>query len=106
MSHTPGPFQRAIMDHGDVKQGEAIVAPSVRGKKDPFIVVQPGAIWGRSLAECDANAKLFAAAPELLEACQWFVSQFEGESGAGANYWLEHAEFRNAKTAIAKAKGC
>lgn len=44
-----------------------------------------------------------SAVPELLEACRWFVSQFEGESGAGANYWREHAEFRNALAAIRKA---
>lgn len=83
MKHTPSPFKRVIMDHGDIKQGEAIVAPSVRGMEDPFIIVQPGAIWGRSLAECDANARLFEAAPDMLFALNWVVARLT-RGGKGA----------------------
>jgi len=49
--------------------GEAIVSDTVRhGKTGDFFIVVPGAITGRSYAEVDANAKLIAAAPDMLHA--------------------------------------
>jgi hypothetical protein len=52
-------------------------------------------------AEAEANARLIAAAPELLEALRWAKVALEGAGTfAGANIALEHVQ-----SAIAKAEG-
>lgn len=75
--HTPGPWTIEIIDRAEMKQAEAITAPAVGEGRAyrrvfgtrHFPVVDAGAISGRSLAECEANARLIAAAPDLLAAC-------------------------------------
>lgn len=64
-----------------------------------------GGVRGRTPDEAMANARLIAAAPELLEALMSMVVLFEGSSGAGANYWEQFDEYRSARAVIAKAKG-
>lgn len=49
--------------------------------------------------ECEANAYLIAAAPDLLEALQNLLKVHEGEGGT------EHHAGDMARAAIAKAKG-
>jgi hypothetical protein len=50
-----------------------------------------------------ADARLIAAAPEMLEALKWCVHQFQGDSGTGDSHWNDYPEYRAAKAAIAKA---
>lgn len=96
MSHTPGPWATAIVDHGELKQVETIHAPAVQYGRTMFKIVQPGGIWGRSLAECDANARLIAAAPDLLAELEIIHA-----NAAESPEWIR----RHAAAAIAKAKG-
>lgn len=74
MSHTPGPWLSAPT--GEVMSGYS----------QPFGVMQSGqknliagcfgdGTGGHEAAE--ANARLIAAAPELLEACKWFMQALE-----------------------------
>jgi hypothetical protein len=54
-------------------------------------------------AECDANARLIAAAPDLLEALQAIVKSLAGQDDEGM---IEHAkQMIDARAAIAKAIG-
>lgn len=57
-----------------------------------------GGIRGRTPEEAMANARLIAAAPDLLEALETLLKQAEKQGAVGI-YWDE------AKSAIAKAKG-
>jgi hypothetical protein len=41
----------------------------------------------------------------LLAALEGMVLLFEGQSGTGADYWEQYAEYKAAKAAISKAKG-
>ena len=97
MMHTPGPW--AVWDH------------SSNGKHDGHYIVQQGnaapalaIIWhsksinpcvdlAEFVAEEDANARLIAAAPELLEALQQLVATPE----------VHMEDMRAARAAIAKA---
>lgn len=58
----------------------------------------------RSDAECQANARLIAAAPELLEALEWVLGEYQvffyDETGK-----MENEVIAFARAAIAKAKG-
>jgi hypothetical protein len=49
--------------------------------------------------ECCANARLIAAAPELLEACLHLCSNYRGQEAE------EHSPLGKARAAIAKARG-
>jgi len=62
--HTPGPWAVRNINYGEFRSVGTIQAAN--GLK----VVEPGGIWGASLPECDANASLVAAAPDLLAACK------------------------------------
>lgn len=52
--------------------------------------------------EAEANARLIAAAPELLEALEWIVNP---DYAIGSNAEYKHAAVEVAKAAIAKATG-
>lgn len=93
-SHTPGPWVR---DSGSgfgcdvrAKNGRKVAATWGINNGDPH---RPA-----YRAECDANARLIAAAPDLLEALEGMVAEFgihcDSDSPLGA-----------ACAAIAKAKG-
>ena len=57
------------------------ITVEVNGIDEVVCDLDPEGVWPtvyqRSEKEKDANAKLIAAAPELLEACQWALMQFE-----------------------------
>lgn len=90
--HTPGPW--AI-------SGDETV--TVRDTQDGYVALL-GWLKGRhigpcrSAAEVYANARLIAAAPELLEACEGLLGLAERDG------WL-HVAVNAARAAIAKAKG-
>ncbi|MGK0556132.1 hypothetical protein [Bordetella bronchiseptica] len=95
--HTPGPWAR------DIGSGFGCDVRAENGRK-------VAATWGINngdphrpayRAECDANARLIAAAPELLEALETLVADF---ADYPASERPCHA-FDLARAVIAKAKG-
>ncbi len=97
MKHTPGPCEPwgdnktlIAKDDGKMMVGEAFHTHSVQE-------------WSRTLGEAQANARLWAAAPDMLEALELTVnhwtSQFE-KNGHMAPEWV-----KKARAAIEKAKG-
>ncbi len=96
MSHTPGPWT-------DISD-----KPKCKGKWPPMAMVKAG---GRSAIDCTdsgdspsqdrANARLIAAAPDLLAALKLYVEKFEQDFG------VKSAELAlpEAIAAIAKAEG-
>lgn len=68
----------------------------------PYIANVP---TGRGDKQREANARLIAAAPELLAFAKWAMGQLCGDSGTGESYWEQFQEFRKGKSAIAKAEG-
>ena len=61
--HTPGPWGIRTYNYGDHRDAEGIFPVG------QVINLVP-CVYGRTLEQCDANAKLIAAAPELLAACR------------------------------------
>lgn len=84
--HTPGPW---------TFKGRTVRGPHPRDPEGRTRIVV-NAIWDRGtyVGEAEANARLIAAAPELLEALEIALDC------AGDAWWAEKAE-----AAIAKAKG-
>lgn len=106
-AHTPGPWSVADLPH-------SIVVRTQSPKKSKFGADRYAAIGGfdrddlDQLLEAMANARLIAAAPELLEALQgmerWAAEIYDGYPASTAS---EHAKpFREAaRKALAKATG-
>ncbi|WP_148316759.1 hypothetical protein [Achromobacter xylosoxidans] len=102
-NHTPGPWAR------DTGSGFGCDVRAENGRK-------VAATWGINngdpnrpayRAECDANARLIAAAPELLEALESCVI-WNGKRGPDDNLLpidRQPGEIAKAMRAIAKAKG-
>jgi len=105
--HTPGPWENSDESEGgeDWYREYLQIGPARidigRGPADP---------------EDRANARLIAAAPELLEALKWFVSNDDTNEGDepmpkyGGQSWNEINAFwidglNRARAAIAKAEG-
>lgn len=90
MKHTPGPW---VVDPA-VRQGFTVYAP-----KEGFIVGTQDEEGRYGAIESEANARLIAAAPDLLEALKELVAAADGVN-AGPLTWLAKA-----RAAIAKATG-
>ena len=87
--HTPGPW--AIRDDNEDGAVSIVGSSQIVLARVRTATVEPG----------DANARLIAAAPELLDALQSMVSQFpEAELRADPDL---HASVKRARAAIAKA---
>lgn len=91
--HTPGPWEQ--------------VADSIKSRTADCVVVRLPAQTDRvgdespeQIARWDADARLIAAAPELLEALELIVSFVD----AGQGTWTLEDQ-QKARAAIAKAKG-
>lgn len=90
--HTPGPWRVAEAMDGtmtEVMAGEIYIAPAVW---------QASAVWDRQQSEREANARLIAAAPEMLSLLQELID-IEGPQ-PGTSAWAEKV-----RATIAKARG-
>lgn len=108
LKHTPGPWE--VNSAGSAKRGEAfkideyyVFAPHVQD--DTAIcsdVIEPV-----SALPSEANARLIAASPEMLEALLLFVEyEKDSESNDDVAMMIAYAEFkRAAHSAIAAATG-
>jgi len=96
-SHTPGPWKTETYSSAEVRDGERIRSAN-------NLVVVPE-VWGASLAECEANYNLIAAAPELLAALvritPLFAEAFDDLTDSDDSG--EHEVVMLARSAIAKA---
>ena len=94
MSHTPGPWHYGMAHWGRYQISD--------GSRNIGELSSYAGLGGRETelnAEQEANAKLIAAAPDLLAACEEFVAKVErGEAKSVRSY-------QQMKLAIAKAKG-
>lgn len=101
--HTPGPWVRADHDPYTIEREGAPVCVVHEAGDFPCWDGPEGALE----AECEANARLIAAAPDLLAACElWDQGFVDGEEFTPEQLlaWL-NANRRAARAAIAKAKG-
>lgn len=84
-NHSPAPWTIEKYSDANTKDGERI-------KSDNGIVIVPE-VWGASLAECDANYKLIAAAPHLLTVLkalnEWHHEPGEYDSGDYQELWRQ-----------------
>lgn len=85
--HTPGPW--TYQENSDV------YTHIVRGATNSLICQ----LAQSTHVEIEANARLIAAAPELLEAAMAFIAPFDGIEVVGGS------EIAKARAAIAKATG-
>lgn len=96
---TPGPWHWSANPHG----GARVEAPGI-GIAD---VLSRAGVPHPVQGHCIANARLIAAAPDLLEACeaaQKELNAIAGYSGAAGNWPLQDA-LEAVRAAIAKARG-
>jgi hypothetical protein len=105
--HTPGPWNFQGNGYG-WRNGEYQSDGNAANGYCPFCA------HGESASECVANARLIAAAPELLEACEAAVTMFsvKPDSSLPDDIKAQWGEMfkrdpacRRLLTAIAKAKG-
>ena len=93
--HTPGPWKARKGFHADTIE---IFHPD-KSVKPPFYPCEIATIASdRDTAKAKANARLIAAAPELLEALQAFVKYADDVND-------DSPELDRARSAIAKATG-
>ena len=104
--HTPGPWWlgRDPSHFGSLT--------SITGGSDSTGGIRSVAeVGGLDIDEAEANARLIAAAPDMLEACQSFIARWETLSSESANM-MERRDLDNLarsataiRAAIAKAEG-
>lgn len=91
-AHTPGPWVsegRSVRRDSGLGYGEMIASVTGGAKSGPFFVEDD--------EECEANARLIAAAPDLLEALEAVWAALDEDS-------LEVMDLSIIRLAIAKAK--
>ena len=94
-AHTPGPW---CVDEGNGPGYNVYVVKDQANDADPYCDMTIEC-HGEGHETNKANARLIAAAPELLEACKEFVRKVEcGEARSTRSY-------KQMKEAIAKAEG-
>ena len=94
MSHTPGPWViigRSIYQVEEVGGREVVHGNGIKGRDDAN--------------EAAANARLLAAAPELLEALKWAIHHVENVFALAGPHDRELPQLEHARAAIAKVKG-
>lgn len=98
--HTPGPWRVAQVDTAECREVDSIVSDEAGFGREPFKIVAPGAIYGRSYRECDDNAKLLAAAPDLLQAVKDLLLYATACDGG----FRDHPTKKAARAALAKVE--
>ena len=96
MSHTPGPWQWVVGPHV-----ELILVAADYHLGDAFVLA-PGEWGSGDEASDEANARLIAAAPELLEACRRLL-KFNEELCADVKVSTHYPSSEFARAAIARA---
>ena len=98
IKHTPGPWKHEDRTY--------VYALNEQGSNRFYVDVQRGRANGEltQLAELLANARLIAAAPDLLEACEHFMKSMEAAMTDGLQLNLPMHE-QAMRAAIRKAKG-
>lgn len=95
--HTPGPWTPIVKPPASRADNGLRALAQVWGG---WIVAVPKRLVGRLTHDAEANARLIAAAPELLDAVQLFVTWED---------WIDDPDWRAlveyARSAIAKATG-
>ena len=94
MTHTPGPWTVEIEDSETTITGTRNNQPCIIARELYDERNEP------SLEELDANARLIAASPELLEACKAASVSFIGDD----DYWKHKELVKVLNAAIAKAE--
>ncbi len=94
MKHTLGPWSVVIPKSKQVRM--YVARPPEKGKAAPIVDVGG---YGDTLEQDEANARLIAAAPELLEALEQILSELP-DKGV-----ITQLTLRDAVNAIAKATG-
>ena len=104
--HSPGPWQVDPNRRGDVQTGDGREVCSVWSQEDHGNTHVVGSGGGRLVPDedSDANARLIAAAPELLAALEHITELFVDCAPLGELTEREVAVV-NARAAIAKATG-
>ena len=92
--HTPGSWHLELLPNGAFW----VMTHAPLDMQDPPTIARRGE-WGHNAEQSHANARLIAAAPDLLEALQACVEVAEGK-GPGAAGWMA---IDKARAAIAKA---
>jgi hypothetical protein len=106
--YSPAPWVPETYTEGDIRLGERLKAAN------GLVIVKE--VWGASISECDANMRLIAAAPDLLNACKFFFQALETgklvrdiSQDAKTDWALKMIEFMRdlgkAQAAIFKAEG-
>ncbi len=106
MKHTPGPWRVIIDDDGNPLSGRPSVVAA--DEYDCAIVHWDGFVqtyWqsARGEKEIHANAKLIAAAPELLEVVKDFMENPLYQVAVGGNPTMVDEFMTRARAVIAKA---
>lgn len=89
--HTPGPWTAEGWNNTTVNAADGST-----------ITAAPGGVRGAKISEIQANARLIAAAPDLLAALELFLAQYHVP---GSAYREARPEIQAALAAISKAKG-
>lgn len=83
--HSPGPwkFERCTLGHPDNAKNPMVTAPAVV-KNICRLFSEESTFFGctslgPSLEQAEANARLIAASPTLLEACEQFLAAHDGD---------------------------
>jgi hypothetical protein len=102
-AHTPGPWTVASVEN--TLRGRVYFVRAIREGK-PVVVADCGltAESPPTRAECEANARLIAAAPELLAALKTLIRAVADAGKEGTAGDLGRAESQ-ARAALAKAEG-
>lgn len=103
MKHTPAPWKLTLINPGPSK-GSVFEHWRIGNEEAGNAIVAECYDWTLNKSERDANARLIAAAPELLEAledCYSELNQLAFLSGDN----LAKPTLDKARAAIAKAKG-
>ncbi len=101
-AHTPGPWK--VSRPVSITIGFNSEAHYVRGNADEGWPVVANTKTDLPREEQLANARLIAAAPELLEASKEFLAYFTNDGGNKSQEWLKTVR-QNLKQAISKSEG-